>query len=186
MELLTARFKFRGLRSTDRAAWIAGLEASQTLHQPWVPIPPPGLTLPARFAAQLAAHEAGTSYKGVAIAPDGRIAAWANLNDIVRSASWSANAGWSVHAAFAGKGVMTEVVMALLDVAFTPLPHGLGLHRVAAGIMPENAASLRVAEKAGFRREGYAVELVHIAGAWRDHVLFAKLAREHRAPVETT
>jgi len=97
----------------------------------------------------------------------------------VWSASCSANAGWSVNAAFAGQGVMTEVVTALLDVAFAPRPHGLGLHRVAAGIMPENARSLRVAEKCGFRREGYAVELVNIAGAWRDHVCFAKLAREH-------
>lgn len=175
MELRTRRFVFRGLRSTDRAAWIRGMQASAELHAPWAPTP--SAPLPERFAAQLAQHEAGSCFKGVLLTDDGQIAAWANLNDVVRGASWTANAGWAVHAAFAGTGATTEAVGALLDVAFAPA--GLALHRVACGIIPANVASRRVAEKNGFRKEGHALELVCIAGAWRDHDLFAKLAREH-------
>ncbi len=152
------------------------MEASAELHGAWVPLVT--LDASARFAAQLAEHESGASWKGIALADDGRIAAWVNLNGIQRGVSQSANAGWSVSAAFAGQGMMVEAVGALLDVAFAP--EGVALHRVAAGIMPENARSLRVAAGCGFREEGFAPELVNIAGQWRDHRLFAKLAREHR------
>lgn len=177
MEVRTARLRLRGLRSTDRAAWIRGMEASAALHAPWAPLPAPGLTLADRFAAQLTAHESGACFKGVAWTDDGELVAWVNLNDIVRGVSWSANAGWSVHAHHAGQGYATEAVGALLDVAFAP--DGLGLHRVACGIIPDNVRSRRVAERCGFRREGHALELVCIAGHWRDHDLYAKLAREH-------
>lgn len=140
-----------------------------------------GESLEARFSRQLAAHDAGSHWKGVAFTHGGRLAAWANLNDIVRGCSENAIAGWSVHVDFAGQGIMTEAVGALLAIAFRPPPSGLGLHRVAAEIMPENGASLRVAEKCGFRREGYALRRVNIAGAWRDHVCFAKLSDESLA-----
>ena len=143
-----------------------------------MPIPPADLSWDARFDRALAQYGSGTCFKGLAFDAEDRLAAWVNLNDIVRGASFTANAGWSVHADFAGMGIATEAVGALLDLAFAPEPEGLGLHRVACGIMPENVRSLRVAEKNGFRREGYAVKLVQIAGEWRDHVLFAKLAEE--------
>jgi ribosomal-protein-alanine N-acetyltransferase len=39
-----------------------------------------------------------------------------------------------------------------------------------------------VAEKAGFRREGFAPGLVRIDGAWRDHVLFGILETEVLLP----
>ena len=43
--------------------------------------------------------------------------------------------------------------------------------------MPENKASLRLLEKAGFEREGYAREYLAINGVGRDHLLFAKLTQ---------
>ncbi len=154
------------------------MEASLELHRAWVPAVTADRST--RFAAQLAEHESGASWKGIALAEDGRIAAWVNLNGIQRGVSQCANAGWSVSAPFAGQGMMVEAVTALLDVAFAK--DGVALHRVAAGIMPENTRSLRVAAACGFREEGFAPELVCIAGQWRDHRLFAKLAREHRPP----
>jgi [ribosomal protein S5]-alanine N-acetyltransferase len=47
------------------------------------------------------------------------------------------------------------------------------LHRVEVDIRPENAASLRVVEKLGLRREGYYERYLDIDGGWRDHVGFA-------------
>lgn len=172
--------RLRALRPTDRRAWIDAMERSAALHAPWAPRQPAGVDLAARFAAQLAAHETGSCWKGVAIDEEGRLVAWANLNEIVRGATFGATAGWAVHVDHAGRGVMTEAVRQLLYRAFHH--HGLGLHRVAAGIMPENLASLRVAEKAGFRREGFAPGLVRIDGAWRDHVLFGILETEVLLP----
>jgi ribosomal-protein-alanine N-acetyltransferase len=53
-----------------------------------------------------------------------------------------------------------------------------GLHRIEAGIQPENAASRRVVEKLGFRDEGIRVREVHIDGDWRDHICYAITAED--------
>lgn len=46
-----------------------------------------------------------------------------------------------------GNGYATEIALALKDYAFDTL----GLHRIVAIILPENTASLRVAQKIGMR-----------------------------------
>ena len=51
----------------------------------------------------------------------------------------------------------------------------LRLHRLEAACIPSNAASIRLLEKAGFVREGYAREYLCINGLWQDHLLFARL-----------
>ena len=45
-------------------------------------------------------------------------------------------------------------------------------------IRPENANSLRVVEKLGFRAEGLRPAYMHVNGAWRDHLMFALHAEE--------
>ena len=54
----------------------------------------------------------------------------------------------------------------------------LGLHRIEAFVRPENAPLRRAMEKYGFREEGVKVGLMHIDGAWRDHVCYAVTAEE--------
>jgi len=56
----------------------------------------------------------------------------------------------------------------------------MGLHRVEVNIRPENAASLRVVEKLGFRDEGLRERYLHIDGAWRDHRTFALTVEDIR------
>jgi ribosomal-protein-alanine N-acetyltransferase len=74
-----------------------------------------------------------------------------------------------------GQGLTGEAIELVLGFAF----ERVGLHRVQAAIMPRNARSLRVVEKLGFRREGFAERYLQIAGKWEDHVLFAMTAEEH-------
>jgi ribosomal-protein-alanine N-acetyltransferase len=50
-------------------------------------------------------------------------------------------------------------------------------------IRPENAKSLRVVEKLGFRYEGLKRRYIHINGDWRDHFCFALVAEEVPAGV---
>jgi [ribosomal protein S5]-alanine N-acetyltransferase len=57
-----------------------------------------------------------------------------------------------------------------------------GLHRVQAAVMPRNAGSIGVLEKAGFSREGLAEGYLQINGTWEDHVLFAVTRDEYRSP----
>jgi ribosomal-protein-alanine N-acetyltransferase len=178
--------ELRAIVESDRAEWLRAMAASEALHAPWFPDRAAAGTPEERFDSGLSRHAAGSTWRGILVASDGRVAAWVNLNDIVRGASQYATAGWAVNAEFAGRGLATRAVWSMLDVAFAPPPLGLGLHRVACGIMPSNHRSLRVAEKCGFRREGLGVELICIHGRWEDHVLLAKLAREHRPPVQST
>jgi ribosomal-protein-alanine N-acetyltransferase len=100
----------------------------------------------------------------------GRIA----LGGILRGAFQNAYLGYWIDAGQQGQGLMTEAVRAATTFAFGVA----ALHRVQAAVMPSNKGSLRVLEKAGYRREGSAARYLCIAGAWEDHVLFAVTAEE--------
>jgi [ribosomal protein S5]-alanine N-acetyltransferase len=118
------------------------------------------------FSFMIALREAPSTFIG-------RIA----LNGIMRGAMYGAYLGYWIDVEHVGRGLVTEAIRAVLDFAFGPA----GLHRVQAAIMPRNAASLRVVEKIGFRREGYAERYLQIAGSWEDHVLFAMTHEEWTA-----
>jgi ribosomal-protein-alanine N-acetyltransferase len=68
----------------------------------------------------------------------------------------------------ARRGYTTAAVRAVVRHAF----EDLDLHRVEAACQPDNNASRRVLEKAGFTQEGAARAYLKINGAWRDHLLF--------------
>jgi [ribosomal protein S5]-alanine N-acetyltransferase len=157
-------------------------EVSRTFWAPWSPaadVNTPEALFDRQLERTLSGLETGKDLRLAAFLDDGRLAALLGLNEIVRGAFHNAYAGWRVAADVVRQGVGTEAVAGLLDVAFAPPPQGAGLHRVQANIIPENVASLRLAEKVGFRREGFARAYLHIAGQWRDHVMFAKVAEEH-------
>jgi len=73
-----------------------------------------------------------------------------------------------------GRGYAVEAARSMVDLAFGEL----GLHRVYADIDPRNAASVRVAEKLGMRREGHFIENAWLKGEWTDSLIFALLERE--------
>jgi len=73
-----------------------------------------------------------------------------------------------------GHGYATEAARALLAFAVETL----GLHRMAATCDIENAASIRVLEKVGMRREAQFREDTLLRGRWRDSYLYAVLEHE--------
>jgi ribosomal-protein-serine acetyltransferase len=62
----------------------------------------------------------------------------------------SADVGYWVAAAYAGRGLVTRSVAAVIDLAFGPL----GLHRVELRASTGNRRSRAVAERLGMRHEG--------------------------------
>jgi RimJ/RimL family protein N-acetyltransferase len=82
--------------------------------------------------------------------------------------------GYVFHPGYSGRGLATEAVRALLDIAFGTC----GLRRVTARIDARNVASLRLAERIGMRQEAHLVENEWFKGAWSDEIDFAMLRRE--------
>lgn len=89
-------------------------------------------------------------------------------------ASGTAEIGWVVSPAAAGRGLATEAVRALVDTAFSVY----GLRRLVARIDADNTRSIALAERLGMRREAHLVENEWFKGRWSDEVDYAVLARE--------
>jgi len=167
--------------AADEAGFVEMVLSSADAWAPWIPKVDASLTPAARFRREMErarlGAEAGTHLRLLA-SLDGEIVGLFALNDIVRGAFENGYAAWQVSARQMGRGVGTEGVHALLAAAFDEAPRGVGLHRVQANIMPANLASLRLARKVGFRREGIAERYLRIAGRWEDHVIHAVTREE--------
>lgn len=92
-----------------------------------------------------------------------------SLFQIIREDLQSAFIGYFLDQSHNGRGYATEAVELIVDFAFKELK----LHRIEAGVMPHNLASIRVLEKAGFHKEGIARKNVKINGKWEDHQVLA-------------
>lgn len=75
-----------------------------------------------------------------------------------------------------GRGIGTDTVMAIMRYAFDEL----GLHRLDGAIFEDNAASLRLYEKCGWRREGLKRECVYKGGEWKNLVAVGILESDYR------
>jgi ribosomal-protein-alanine N-acetyltransferase len=179
-ELVTERLRIRPLCAQDRAEFVRVRTISAELYKPWIPAQA-GSSSADIFAAELEKSEtgtaAGTSFRFVGVTDTGAIAVFVNLTEIVRGVFQNAYASWGVAADVARQGYASEAVAAVLDFAFSR--NGAALHRVQANIIPSNKASIRLAERVGFRKEGLAERYLCIAGEWQDHVMFAKTVEEH-------
>ena len=99
----------------------------------------------------------------------GRFAGQLTVGSIVWGSARSAQVGYWIDAAYAGRGITPTALALAVDHCFFVV----GLHRIEATIRPENQASRRVVEKLGFREEGLRRRSLHIDGAWRDHICYA-------------
>jgi ribosomal-protein-alanine N-acetyltransferase len=105
---------------------------------------------------------------------EGQFAGQLNVSSISYGSLSSATIGYWVSERFAGKNVTPTAVALATDYSFFQV----GLHRMEICIRPENAPSLRVVEKLGFRYEGLRRRYIHINGDWRDHFCFGLVAEE--------
>lgn len=80
------------------------------------------------------------------------------------TANESAEVGYVLNPHYYNQGYATEALRAVLDFGFTTL----GLHRIEARYMKDNAASRRVMEKCGMQFEGVFHHLMFIKGRYED------------------
>lgn len=92
------------------------------------------------------------------------------MGGVMLGALRGAHIGYWIDRHYANRGFTTQAVKLVTAFGFAQL----GLHRIEINVRPENSASCRVAEKAGYQIEGERKAFLHIDGAWRDHICFVK------------
>ncbi|MFB7466252.1 GNAT family N-acetyltransferase [Streptomyces sp. NPDC056224] len=171
--------EMRALAPGDAAGLAGAFARNRAYMAPFEPVRPEDFYTErgqrARIEGMLAERDAGRMVPYVlADAATGAPVGAINLGSIARGPLCSGGVGYWVDRAWHGRGLAT----AALEEVCRAARDDLGLHRVEAGTLLDNAASQRVLLKAGFEPYGVAPRYLHINGAWRDHRLFQRLLHD--------
>lgn len=167
----------------DFAAWSVLREQSRSFLAPWEPLWPAHDLTRGAFRRRMRRYtrdvREDSAYPFLVFRSSDRVLLGGlSLSNVRRGVTQTASLGYWMGAPHAGKGYMTAAVTALL-----PYAHGtLNLRRIEAACLPNNAPSIALLQRVGFRREGYGREYLCINGVWQDHLLFARLSSDPVAP----
>lgn len=134
---------------------------------------------PAKFREHLRKlkkyREADETYSfGVFREDDGVLVGIVNFMGVSRGVFQNAYLGYRIFNPYWRRGYATQAVTLAIQVAFKELK----LHRIEAGISPDNEASLKLAQAVGLRCEGLSRRRLHIQGQWEDLLLFAATSED--------
>ncbi len=167
----------------DFQAWRDLRAESRPFLTPWEPVwPTDDLSRSAyrrrmrRYARDMVADEAYPLF--LFRSSDDALVGGLTLSNIRRGVCQAASLGYWMGERFAGQGYMSAGVAAMLPMAYDVLR----LRRVEAACMTNNSPSIRLLERLGFVREGYARQYLCINGLWEDHLLFARLRSDRAVP----
>jgi [ribosomal protein S5]-alanine N-acetyltransferase len=166
----------RAPQMSDYAEWASLRDVSRDFLTPWEPTWPADDLTRAAFRRRIKRYT--EDQRGDLAYPffivrrsDQVLVGGLTLSNIRRGCAQAGSLGYWMGAPYANRGYMTAAVIALIPFAFGTLR----LHRVEAACIPSNAASVRLLERTGFRREGFARQYLCIDGVWQDHLLYARL-----------
>jgi ribosomal-protein-alanine N-acetyltransferase len=169
----------RAPQMADFAEWAELREASRAFLTPWEPTwLHDDLTRAAfrrrlkRYAEDLRTDQAYPFFLFAKV--DNALVGGLTLANVRRGVAQAGSLGYWMGEAYARRGFMTAAVQALIPFAFG----ALRLHRLEAACIPSNIASVRLLERTGFMREGFAREYLCINGVWQDHLLYALLKND--------
>jgi RimJ/RimL family protein N-acetyltransferase len=163
--LETPRLLLRPLMAYD-APVLHGMLSDPEVMRYWSSLPHTEMGETATWIAESIAAAARGNAHDFAVLQDGRM--------IGRVAFWMGNEiGFLFHRDSWGQGIAREATTALLRHGFT----ALGFDCVRADVDPANARSLKLLERLGFRRTGFAERTFKIGETWVDSV-FMELAKE--------
>lgn len=173
------RLDLRPLETRDTESLLAYRSRADVCR--WVPFDPMDRGLVAQKLTSVWARHAITSegegiILGVSLRAIGQVIGDVSLM-LTSAEHRSGEIGWVLHPDYGGEGYATEAAHAMLHLAFDHL----GLHRMVARIDARNAASLRLGDRLGMRREAYLVENEWFKGGWSDEVDMAMLELEWTA-----
>lgn len=163
---------------SDYSAWAELRALSREHLKPWEPLWPRDELTRSSFRRRLRHYQRemreDLGYSYFILDRDEELLGGISLSNVRRGVTQSASLGYWLGLPHVRRGHMGAAVQVLLPHAF----HGLKLHRVEAASQPDNAASVRVLQRSGFKQEGAARQYLKINGEWQDHLLFAALAQD--------
>jgi ribosomal-protein-alanine N-acetyltransferase len=170
------RVALRTPQMSDFPEWAALREQSRDFLKQWEPIwPVDDLTRGAfrrrlkRYAEDQRSDQAYSFF--ILRKADNVLVGGITLANVRRGVAQAGSIGYWIGEPFAREGMMTDALGTLIPFSFATLR----LHRLEAACIPTNTASIRLLEKSGFEREGYARQYLCINGIWQDHVLYARI-----------
>ncbi|WP_037607592.1 GNAT family N-acetyltransferase [Streptacidiphilus rugosus] len=167
------RVEIRHPRLSDAVAYAAAVNRSAEHIGRWNPVEPDALPEMVRRQG-----DALRTFLIVTV-EDGDFVGTCNVSNIVRGRFRNASLGYNSYLPYNGTGRMTEGMRLVVDACFTPESRGgLGLHRLEINVQPENAPSVAMAKRLGFRLEGFSPRMLFLQDAWRDHERYALTAEE--------
>jgi len=152
----TKRLELRTFRVSDYGVWKEYKLRTQRAKNRWDRIikKPSDASLSAfrKFFKKLRSDERRdfTYTFGVFLRDSGELIGFIAIMEVYRSLSHSAYLGYRIDSAFWGNGYGKEAVKAALKLGFCDLK----LHRLEAGIEPQNERSIALAKSLGMRFEG--------------------------------
>ena len=166
----------------DYAQWSRLREESRAFLAPWEPVWLADDLTRLAFRRRLRRYQReirnGTGYPFFVFSSDGEtLVGGLTMGQLQRGVAQTVTLGYWMGRPYAGKGLMSSAVRTVLGFAFDTLH----LNRVEAACLPHNAASIRLLEKVGFHREGYARKYLCIDGRWQDHLLYGIVRDDPRA-----
>jgi ribosomal-protein-alanine N-acetyltransferase len=170
--------ELRPLRLRDRLQWNRVRNSNLQWLKPWeatlprIPGEDHGINLPSYFQMMSAYNREGRAQRSISLAIwfEGRLVGQISMGGIIFGALRGAHIGYWIDQAYSNRGLTTQAVDLLTEYGFSSLL----LHRIEINLRPENAASRKVAEKAGYHLEGERPRYLHIDGQWRDHLCFVR------------
>ena len=170
------RVILRQPQMSDHSEWATLRQKSREFLEPWEPVWPADDLTRAAFRRRLKRYaedqRSDLAYSFLIFRKiDGVLVGGITLSNVRRGVAQAGSIGYWMGEPYARQGLMSMALRALIPFGFTTLR----LHRLEAACITTNVASIRLLEKSGFQREGYARQYLCINGMWQDHLLYARI-----------
>jgi ribosomal-protein-serine acetyltransferase len=179
VEIRDERLCLRRLRNSEARLLVEAVQQSQPELNDYLPWATPDYNIAAARAFMDFAYEEERQDRGLHLSvfsvEDGRLMGGVGLT--LRALLGHGEIGYWMRNSCAGQGHTTHAAKMMMDWGFRKFE----LRRINLTCDVRNAASRRIAEKLGMRKEGLLEEYMVNAHGPSDHHLYAILEREYRA-----
>lgn len=115
----------------------------------------------------------------ITLKEDQKVIGSGGFNTWLKEEAFRGEIGYDLDRGYWGRGIMTEVLRALISFGFGPMK----LNRIEAMVEPENIASIKLLKKNGFWEEGLLREYQVSKEKFIDLQIFSLLKREYNLSV---